>query len=56
MRILLLSPDYDVLCHSQMIRPCRWRVHEPGLDYEVESDEDWSEPEDGESLTVRAAD
>ena len=27
-------------------------MHEPGLDYEIESDEDWSEPEDGESLTV----
>ena len=39
-------------CGRQLVRPRHWRVHEPGLDYEVESDEDWSEPEDGESLTV----
>lgn len=36
----------------QKIRARQWSVQEPGLDYDVESDEDWSEPEDGESLTV----
>ncbi|KAL0034990.1 hypothetical protein WJX79_004632 [Trebouxia sp. C0005] len=36
---------------AQLIKARRWNVQEPGLDYEVESDEDWSEPEDGESLT-----
>ncbi|DBA98101.1 TPA: hypothetical protein ACH3X1_014721 [Trebouxia sp. C0004] len=36
---------------AQLIKARRWNVEEPGLDYEVESDEDWFEPEDGESLT-----
>lgn len=46
-------------CRLMKLLPCRqkirarqWSVQEPGLDYDVESDEDWSEPEDGESLTV----
>ena len=30
----------------------RYNVHEPELDYGVESDEDWEEPADGELLTV----
>ena len=29
-------------------------MHEPELDYEVESDEDWEEPDDAEVLTVRS--
>lgn len=30
----------------------RYNVHEPELDYGIESDEDWEEPADGELLTV----
>ena len=49
-------------CHAHMcacacrqkVSGRRFNVQEPELDYEVESDEDWEEPDDAEVLTVRS--
>ena len=36
----------------QKVNGRRFNVQEPELDYEVESDEDWEEPDDAEVLSV----
>lgn len=41
-----------VLACRQKVNGRRHTVHEPELDYGIESDEDWEEPADGELLTV----
>lgn len=44
-----------MLACRQKVNGRRYNVHEPELDYGVDSDEDWEEPADGELLTVCTA-
>jgi hypothetical protein len=45
---------FCVIAWSRVIRGRRPLAKEPGVDYEVMSDEDWEEEPEGEDLSVRS--